>query len=45
VGPAMFSTIALITGDFHLAFAALAIMSAAATVLLMHGAEPSGATG
>jgi MFS family permease len=45
VGPAMFSTIALITGDFHLAFAALAIMSAAATVLLMHGAEPSGAKG
>jgi MFS family permease len=45
VGPAMFSTIALITGDFHLAFAALAIMSAAATVLLMHGLEPSGAKG
>jgi MFS family permease len=34
VGPALFSSIGLITGDFHLAFLALGIMSAAATVLL-----------
>lgn len=40
VGPAMFSTIALITGDFHLAFAVLGIMSAAATALFMQGGEP-----
>jgi MFS family permease len=37
VGPALFSSIALITGDFHLAFLALGIMSAAATVLLVSG--------
>ena len=35
VGPALFSTIALITGDFHLAFAAVGVLSAAATGLLM----------
>jgi MFS family permease len=41
VGPAMFSTIALVTGDFRLAFPTLGLLSAAATALLMFGAEPS----
>jgi MFS family permease len=35
VGPALFSSIALVTGDFHLAFPALGLVSAAATVLLV----------
>lgn len=35
VGPALFSTVALLAGDFRLAFPVLGIMSAAATALLV----------
>jgi nitrate/nitrite transporter NarK len=35
VGPALFSSIALVTGDFHLAFVVLGLISAAATALLV----------